>query len=341
MENVTKWGFSLVLPIRDQPIAIRSGGKMPGPQRPIAVLLMAMGGPDGLENVEPYLLDVRGGRPTPPELVEEIRERYRVTGGKSPVLAITREVARRLEQKLNGPGGERYRVYVGLRHWHPYIKEAYEELLDDQPERLIGLCMAPQYSSMSIGAYIKKVEEARVVLGGGFPISYVQSWHRHPGLVKAIADNIMAALPKFPAEVRTRVPIIFTAHSLPEHILQMKDPYPEEVRGTMEAVCELVKPVTTRFAFQSQGRSSEKWLGPTVEAVLDELHCNGYHHVLIAPIGFISDHVEILYDVDIEFKRLAESKGMQLERIPMLNASTALIETLASILEEHESSLVR
>ena len=314
---------------------------MPGAVRPIAVLLMAMGGPDRLENVEPYLLDVRGGRPTPPELVDEIRERYRVTGGKSPVLGITREVARGLEQKLNGPGGERYRVYVGLRHWHPYIKEAYAELLDDQPERLIGLCMAPQYSSMSIGAYISKVEEARMALGGDFPVSYVQSWHRHPGLVKAIAENIAAALQKFPSAVRALVPIIFTAHSLPERILQTKDPYPEEVRGTMEAVCELVKPVRARFAFQSQGRSGEKWLGPDVESILEELHRDGHRQVLIAPIGFISDHVEILYDIDIEFKRLAGSKGMQLERIPMLNASMTLIETLTSVVEEHESSLVR
>ncbi|MEW6542180.1 MAG: ferrochelatase [Nitrospirota bacterium] len=313
---------------------------MPGPQRPIAVLLMAMGGPDSLENVEPYLLDVRGGRATPPELVKEIRERYRLTGGKSPVLGITREVARKLEQKLNGPGGERFRVYVGLRHWHPYIKEAYAELLDDRPERLIGLCMAPQYSSMSIGAYVKKVEEARAELGGDFPVSYVQSWHKHPGLVKALAENVAAGLQKFPAEVRARVPVIFTAHSLPERILQMKDPYPEEVRGTMDAVCAQLGSVTARFAFQSQGRSGEKWLGPTVEAAIEELSREGHKHVLVAPIGFLSDHVEILYDVDIEFKKLAESLGMKLERIPMLNASAALVETLASVLEEHLASPV-
>jgi ferrochelatase len=314
---------------------------MPGPQKPIAVLLMAMGGPDKLENVEPYLLDVRGGRPTPPELVEEIRERYRVTGGKSPVLGTTREVAQRLEQKLNGPGGEGFRCYVGLRHWHPYIKEAYAELLDDQPQRLIGLCMAPQYSSMSIGAYIKKVEEARAELGGDFPVTYVQSWHRHPRLVKALAKNIGIGLQKFSAEARAKVPIIFTAHSLPERILQMKDPYPDEVRGTMEAVCQQLGPVTARFAFQSQGRSNEKWLGPDVESTLEALHQEGHRHVLIAPIGFISDHVEILYDVDVEFKKLAESKGMQLERIPMLNASQPLIETLASVLEEHLATPVR
>jgi len=314
---------------------------MPGPQRPIAILLMAMGGPDRLENVEPYLLDVRGGRPTPPELVEEIRERYRVTGGKSPVLGITREVARKLEQKLNGPGGERYRVYVGLRHWHPYIKETYADLLDDQPEALIGLCMAPQYSSMSIGAYVKKLEEARGALGGEFPVSFVRSWHRHPGLVQAIADNVQAGLLKFPAGIRTKVPILFTAHSLPERIVEMKDPYPDEVRGTMEAVCGRLGVVTTRFAFQSQGRSSEQWLGPTVESVLDELHMEGHRHVLIAPIGFLSDHLEVLYDVDIDFKRRAGEKGMQLERIEMLNATAPLIEILASVVEEHQTSAVR
>ncbi len=314
---------------------------MTGPRRPIAVLLMAMGGPDRLENIEPYLLDVRGGRPTPPDLVEEIRERYRVTGGKSPVLGITREVARRLEQKLNGPGGERYRCYVGLRHWHPYIRETYAELLDDLPEGLIGLCMAPQYSSMSIGAYIQKVEEARTALGGTFPISYVKSWHRHPLLVRAIAENIAISLEKFPAEVRARVPILFTAHSLPERILAMNDPYPDEVRGTMDAVCRALGPVTARFAYQSQGRSGEKWLGPDVESTLGELHRDGHRHVLIAPIGFISDHVEVLYDVDIEFRKLAQSKGMQLERIPMLNASAPLIETLASVLGEHQASTVR
>ncbi|MGH7232972.1 MAG: ferrochelatase [Nitrospiraceae bacterium] len=314
---------------------------MPGPMKPVAVLLMAMGGPDNLESVEPYLSDVRGGRPMSPEFVEEIRQRYRLTGGKSPVLGITRDVARRLEQKLNGPGGEGYRVYVGLRHWHPFIKEAYAELLDDFPERLIGVCMAPQYSSISIGAYMKKVEEARAELGGDFSISFVQSWHRHAGLIYAIAENVASALQKFPADVRAGVPIVFTAHSLPERILEMKDPYPDEVRGTMEAVCERLGPVSARFAYQSQGRTGERWLGPTVEDMIEALHREGHRHVLIAPIGFLSDHLEVLYDVDVEFKRLAESKGMQLERIPMLNASPALVETLASVVEEHLSSPVR
>src|SRR5688572_21375056 len=144
----------------------------------IAVLLMALGGPDSVENVESYLLDVRGGRPTPAELIEEIRARYQVTGGKSPVLGIMREVATLLDQTLNAAGAETYRVYIGMRHWHPYIKDAYAELMEGRPERLICICMAPQYSALSIGAYVKKVEEARASVGGEFPISYVRSEER-------------------------------------------------------------------------------------------------------------------------------------------------------------------
>lgn len=313
---------------------------MPGPLKPTAVLLMALGGPDKLENIGPFLQEVRGGRPTSPELLAEVTERYRVTGGKSPALEITREAARKLEQRLNGPGGEGYRVYVGMRHWHPFIKQAYAELMDDFPERLIGICMAPQYSSMSIGAYIKKVEEARAELGGDFPMTFVKSWNRHPLLIKAIAENVSAALQRFPAEVRGRVPIVFTAHSLPERILQIKDPYPEEVRGTVEALRAALGGVPARFAFQSQGRTNEPWLGPTVEVTLEELHGEGHRHVLIVPIGFVCDHLEVLYDIDVEFKRLAASKGMQLERIAMLNASAPLIDTLAAIVNEHHTSPV-
>ncbi len=311
---------------------------MPGPQRPIAVLLMAMGGPDSLDSIEPYLREVRGGRPTSPEFIEEIRDRYRVTGGKSPVLGITRSVAQQLEQRLNGPGGERYRVYVGLRHWKPFIKDSYADIMDDCPEQLIGLCMAPQYSALSIGAYVKKVEEARASLGGDFPLSYVTSWHVHPLLIKAIAENIGQALTKFPAEVRAKAPILFTAHSLPERILQMKDPYPDEVRATMAAVCAQLGHPPARFAFQSQGRSDEAWLGPTVEATLEALIAEGHRQVLVAPIGFLSDHLEVLYDVDIQFKEFAAARGMQLERMAMLNATPPLIDILASVVKAHESS---
>lgn len=310
---------------------------MPGPQQPIAVLLMAMGGPDCLENVEPYLKEVRGGRSTAPELVEEIRERYRVTGGHSPVLAVTKQVAGELEIRLNRLGGSAYRVYVGLRHWHPFIKDTFAELLSERPEQVIAICMAPQYSSLSIDTYIQRVEEARTSLGAECPVSYVKSWHRHPGLIAAIAENVKSGLQSFPIERRSTVPILFTAHSLPERILEMKDPYPDEVRGTMEAVCALVHQPVVRLAYQSQGRTAEKWLGPSVETILEELYAEGHRDLLVAPIGFLCDHVEVLFDLDIELKQAAAAKQMHLERMPMLNASPALVDTLLSVVKAHQA----
>lgn len=308
-------------------------------QRPIAVLLMAMGGPDCLENVEPFLLDVRGGRPTPPELVEEIRARYRATGGKSPAVGITQDVARKLERTLNESGHARYRVYVGLRHWHPFIKETYAELLKADPEHVIGFCMAPQQSSLSTGAYKKKVEEARTAVQHMASVSYVGSWNRHPKLIAALVHNIRQGLLTFPAGVRATVRVLFTAHSLPERIVAMKDPYPDEVKGTVEAVTAQLGDQPTVFAYQSQGRSSEPWLGPTVESTLEALHRQGHRHVLVAPVGFLCDHVETLYDIDIELKQLATAKGMQLERMAMLNDSPAMIGILLDVLAAHESSL--
>ena len=308
-------------------------------QKPIAVLLMAMGGPDCLENVEPFLLDVRGGRPTPPELVAEIRERYRATGGKSPAVGLTKDVAKKLEARLNESGRDRHRVYVGLRHWHPFIKDAFADLLRDEPEHVIGFCMAPQQSSLSTGVYRKKVEEVQASLNSHCSVSYIGSWNRHPKLVGAIVENVRQGLLKFPADLRPRVPVLFTAHSLPARIVSVRDPYPDEVKGTVEAVTALLGSQPTSFAYQSQGRSGESWLGPTVESVVAELSLAGHRQVLVAPIGFLCDHVETLYDIDIELRQLAVERGMQLERIAMLNDSPAMIEILLDVLAAHESSL--
>lgn len=312
---------------------------MPPSSKPIAVLLMAMGGPDCLENVEPFLLDVRGGRPTPPELVAEIQARYRATGGKSPAVGITLNVARKLEARLNEAGQGRYRVYVGLRHWHPFIKDTLSQLLRDDPEHIIGFCMAPQQSSMSTGAYRKKVEEAQALLNDHHSVTYVGSWNRHPKLIGAIVNNIQEGLSVFPPAVRPNVTVLFTAHSLPERIVAMNDPYPEEVRGTMAAVTGFLGGQPTAFAYQSQGRSAERWLGPTVEETVDQLARSGQRHVLVAPIGFLCDHVETLYDIDIELKQLAAGRGIRLERITMLNDSSPFIETLVDVVTAHESSL--
>ena len=295
-----------------------------------AVLLMALGGPDSLESVEPYLLDLRGGRPTSPELVEEIRERYRATGGRSPVLDITRELAAKLESRRP------VRAFVGLRHWHPFIAEAWADVVAFAPDRVIAVCLAPQYSAMTVGKYLEKLADARADLGGGdIPLAAVRSWATHPGLVAGLADRIEEALARFPADQRAGVPVLFTAHSLPERILSDGDAYPDEVRATMEAVIgRLPAGQPTAFAFQSQGRSPEPWLGPEVEPTLDTLAAAGGPGVVIAPIGFLSDHVETLYDIDIEFRARADKLGLRLERMPMLNASDALADTLASLVDE-------
>jgi ferrochelatase len=311
----------------------------PSSSKPIAVLLMAMGGPDCLENVEPFLLDVRGGRPTPPELVAEIKARYRATGGKSPAVDMMFTIARTLEARLNEPVRGRYRVYVGLRHWHPFIKDTLARVVADDPEHIIGFCMAPQQSSMSTGAYRKKVEEAQELLNTHRSTSYVGSWNRHPRLIAAILDNIRQGLAKFPSAARPQVTVLFTAHSLPERILAMNDPYPDEVKATVKELSERLDGQPSMFAYQSQGRSGEPWLGPTVEAAVEELARAGKREVLVAPIGFLCDHVETLYDIDIELRQFAASRGIRLERIPMLNDSPAFIETLVDVVTAHESSL--
>lgn len=297
----------------------------------VAVLLMALGGPDSLENVEPYLLDLRGGRPTSAELVEEIRERYRATGGKSPVLEITRALAAKVEARRP------VRVFVGLRHWHPFIAQAWGEVIEYGPDSVIGICMAPQFSSMTVGKYLEKLADARTDVGGGeIPLSAVKSWATHPGLVTALAERVGEALARFSEEERPSVPVLFTAHSLPERILREGDPYPDEVRATMEAVAALLPAgQPTAFAYQSQGRSPEPWLGPEVEPTLDALAAGAAPGVVIAPIGFLSDHVETLYDIDVEFRARAEKLGLRLERTAMLNDSDALADTLVALIDEH------
>lgn len=309
---------------------------------------MTYGSPESLDDVEAYFTDIRGGRKPPPDLVEEIKNRYRLIGGKSPLLQITYAQAEALEKRLNtkhvcrtdsasresaisGP----YKVYVGMRHWHPYIKETFKNILDDGVQHLVALALAPQYSRMSVGAYIQKVKEAEAELNGHVSISYVETWHTHPLFLQVITQHVKKALDRFSTSIRDQVQIVFTAHSLPERILAENDPYPYQLQQTVAGVVKLLGPVAWHFAYQSQGRTSERWLGPSVEDILENLCARGYHAILLVPIGFVSDHVEILYDIDILFKNLAVSKGMHLERMESLNTDPLFIETLASIVRKH------
>ncbi|MFQ5945933.1 MAG: ferrochelatase [Anaerolineae bacterium] len=298
---------------------------------PIGVLMMAYGGPTSLEEVEPYLLDVRGGRPTPPELVEEIRERYRRIGGRSPLLEITRAQARALEGRLTAGGSHRFRVYVGMRHWHPYIEEAVGEMVADGVRQAVALCMAPQYSRMSVGAYFRELEGALGRTLADLEMVSVESWNDHPLLLRAFGDKIEEALHRFPQGTRQKVPVLFTAHSLPARILEEGDLYPGELQETVRGIVDLLGLVEWRFAYQSQAHSDEPWLGPEVETVLTELAEAGHTQVLVAPIGFVADHVEVLYDIDIEARHAAASRGLRLQRIDSLNTLPTFVSAMASV----------
>ena len=296
----------------------------------IGVLVMAYGGPNELKDVEPYLLDVRGYRPTSIEIIAEVRERYREIGGRSPILEQTRAQADALEAALNADGPGLFKVFVGMRHWHPFIKDTLAEMTAEGITSVVGLVMAPHFSQMSIAAYYKRVEEA------GLPIKLarIEDWHLLPGYIDALTSRVRAALEKFPEDVRDETPIIFTAHSLPERILANGDPYPIQLRETMNAIMERLGPHPHQFAYQSAAISSEPWLGPDAGSVLERLAAEGKKHALIAPIGFVCEHVEVLYDVDIVFKHQAEKLGMQLERIEMLGTAPRMIFGLAALVRE-------
>lgn len=295
----------------------------------IGVLVMAYGGPNHLDEVEPYLLDVRGYRPTAPGIIHEVRERYQQIGGRSPILERTADQAAALEAALNNDG-HRFQAVVGMRHWHPYIPAALDTLSAAGLTRAVGLVMAPHYSRMSIGAYYQKVAEAQSPVA----IAPIERWHLLPGYLEALAGRVRAALHRFPAEVRDSVPVIFTAHSLPQRILEWNDPYPGELQATVAAVIERLGPRRHAFAYQSAAMTPDPWLGPDAGELIDRLAAEGQRYVLLAPIGFVCEHVEILYDLDVVYRAQAEALGIQLERIEMLNTAPAMIDGLADLVRQ-------
>ena len=289
---------------------------------PYAVILMAYGGPETLDDVEPYLLDIRGGRPTSPELVAEIRGHYAQIGGGSPLRRWTAAQAAALAEALHLP------AYVGMRHWHPFIKDTVERIVSDGHRRVVAVAMAPHYSTLSVGAYEKRLIEAA---GGRLELALVRSWGEHPQYLEALHEHLAQVLQRFPAPLEVQV--IFTAHSLPRKILETGDPYPDELRRTAQALAARLRlrPGQWDLAWQSAGHLPEPWLEPDAGAVLERLAAQGHRDVILAPIGFVCDHVEVLYDVDVEYQALAQRLGMRLERPRSLNDDPALIAALADL----------
>lgn len=287
-----------------------------------AVLLMAYGGPDSLEDIEPYLLDVRGGRPPSPQFLQEIRDRYARIGGRSPLKERTFEQAAALQREL----GNGTATYVGMRHWKPFIADTFEQMVNDGVSDVVAIAMAPHYSRMSVGAYRRKIEEAQAKLGTQLDVRFAENWYSHPLFSEAVAAKLRKGL-------RGQT-VVFTAHSLPERILKDGDPYHDQFLASAAAVANKLGLEEWHWAYQSQAITGEPWLGPDLGATLDALHARGKFEVLVVPIGFVCDHVEVLYDLDIFYREYAAARGMTLSRTESLNASPEFIRALAALVRE-------
>ena len=289
---------------------------------------MAHGAPESTDDIPEYLKTIRGGRDSSPETIQIIRDRYEQIGGKSPLREITAELAERLEKFLNQEEPQ-FKVYVGMRNWSPYIRDEVKRMKEDGIEKVIALCLAPQFSTWSTKLYFNAFEDALKECGGeNIDVHFVASWANHPLLIDAFSEKYREALAKLNGE---SVYTIFTAHSIPSESIDLGDPYDQEFNKTVELLVDRVKPNNWYQAYQSQGMIPVPWLGPTVESVLDKISRVGSKTVLIVPVGFVCDHVEILFDIDIEFKNYAVDKKLKLHRTESLNFSPTYIEALASI----------
>jgi ferrochelatase len=300
----------------------------------VAVLLIAYGGPQSLDEVEPFLLEVRGGRATPPALTEEIKRRYAAIGGRSPLPEITARQATALEVCLGSGYDLPAKVYVGMRHGRPSIREAVARMAAHCMGHMVALSMSPYYSSITTGHAFSLMDAALDALGAPMAVTRIDSWYAHPALITALAESARAGLRHFGVPGLSRLPkVIFTAHSIPTRVRDQGDPYADQVRETAALVAgelDLAAEGWT-FCYQSAGRSPEPWLGPSVEDVVSELAHAGERDLLVVPTGFTCDQVELLYDVDIACRALAQAHGARLERAPALNASPTLIGALAEL----------
>jgi protoporphyrin/coproporphyrin ferrochelatase len=275
-----------------------------------AVVLMAYGSPSTAADVRPYLEDIREGRPVSDAAVAELAERYRRIGGRSPLDEITERQRAALERELGIP------VYLGMKHWHPRIAEAAARALEGGASRVLGLVLAPHYSRLSIAGYRERLEAG---LGGRAELVFVESWHDHEPFLDVLADRVRG----------TDAHVVFTAHSLPERILALGDPYRDELLESSRLVAERAGLGRWSFAFQSASATGEPWLGPDILEELDDLHAQGVRKVLVAPVGFVSDHLEILWDLDVGARERAAQLGLELDRIESLNDDPAFVRALA------------
>lgn len=312
----------------------------------LAVLLLAHGTPDSVEEIPAYLANVTSGRPLPPAVVAEIQHRYSLIG-HSPLTEITLRQAALVAQELGLP------TYVGMRNWKPYIRDTVRQMAADGITHAIAICLAPHNSRTSVGLYRRAVVGETGASGRSgvpaaypsapagansdsnapFTVDFIPEWHAEPLLIQAFAEKLREGWQRACAAANLNVPVLFTAHSVPLRTIEAGDNYERQTRETAELVAAAVPEIgrSWRFAYQSQGMSGGEWIGPTVESVIEELAAAGHKHLFLQPIGFVCDHVEVLYDVDILFKNFAAERGIALTRAESLNDSALFIRAVAQL----------
>jgi ferrochelatase len=300
---------------------------------------MAYGGPNSLDEIPGYLADIRSGRPTPSGVLQEIRENYRQIGGKSPLLEITRRQIAALEGQFDP---SRFKFYLGMRHWSPWIEETVRDMLADGVTHAVSLVLAPHYSKMSVARYQAKIAAGMEMYRGDIEFAHVESYHTAPGLIQALANRVQEGLASWPPVERGNVHVVFSAHSLPVRILKMGDPYEEQLHETAGLVADKagLEKEQWSWSYQSAGRSPEPWLGPQLPEHLRDLAARGIRNVISVPVGFVSDHVEILFDIDIQAQGVARELGVRLVRPPALNEDPLFIGALAEAIREKAAELL-
>lgn len=294
-----------------------------------ALLVMAYGTPRDLNDVERYYTDIRHGRPPPPELVEDLTARYRAIGGRSPLLELTRAQASGIGERVGVP------AYVGQKHSSPFISDAIAAIKRDGLTRAIGLVMAPHYSRMSIGDYERRARRAAEEADWKGRMDVIASWHVEPGYIRWLAGRVREAIATLPDHLQESAQVVFTAHSLPTKILASGDPYPDQLRETADAVAREAGLAHVRVGWQSAGRTEQEWLGPDILEILEQLADAGHKAVVVCAAGFVADHLEVLYDVDIEARERAAELGIELRRTRSPNADPDFLDAVAAVVARH------
>jgi ferrochelatase len=316
---------------------------------PIGVLVMAYGTASGPDDIERYYSDIRGGRAPSPEHLQELLDRYAAIGNLFPLLDTTRAQAGGIEERLNADAGrdDAFRAYLGMKHSAPFVSEAIAQMRADGVERAIGIVMAPHWSGMSVETYIERAIQAASDDGGGPALTFVRSYHDHPAFVAFLTDRVGDALVRLSEDERANATTIFSAHSLPVRTLDdgtqrcktcdcdQSCRYRDGLQRTADLVAERLGLDDYLIAWQSAGRTNDPWWGPSIEEVIRQLAVDGRDAVVVCPAGFVADHLEILYDLDIQARRLAEEAGLRFERTRMPNADPVYLDVLAAVVRQH------